>query len=103
MNVTSFIREFFGLTNLPIGKPVLLVIVRQPSHAQALGAGGIRTDPVSLDLVALGPGAADMHSDNNQMFDDRSMRVWDVATGRQIHKFNAGRPHSGAAISPDGR
>jgi RNA polymerase sigma factor (sigma-70 family) len=47
--------------------------------------------------------AADMHSDGRQSFDDRSIRVWDVATGRQVHKFDTGRPHGGSAVSPDGR
>jgi RNA polymerase sigma factor (sigma-70 family) len=35
--------------------------------------------------------------------DDRSLRVWDVATGRQMYKFDLGRPFGGVAISPDGR
>jgi RNA polymerase sigma factor (sigma-70 family) len=47
--------------------------------------------------------AADMHSNGREHFDDRSIRVWDVATGRQLHKFDAGRPHGGSAVSPDGR
>jgi RNA polymerase sigma factor (sigma-70 family) len=44
---------------------------------------------------------ADMHYDGKE-FDDRSVRVWDVATGRQLQKFDAGRPQS-VAISPYGR
>jgi WD40 repeat protein len=47
--------------------------------------------------------AADIHSDANQIYDDRSVRVWDVATGQQLHKFDAGRPHGGVAVSLDGR
>ncbi|HKB05144.1 MAG TPA: sigma-70 family RNA polymerase sigma factor, partial [Gemmataceae bacterium] len=47
--------------------------------------------------------AADMHSDGTTSFDDRSVRVWDVTTGTQLHKFDAERPHGGSAVSPDGR
>jgi RNA polymerase sigma factor (sigma-70 family) len=47
--------------------------------------------------------AADIHGDGGKTFDDRSVRVWDVATGNQLHKFDAGRPHGEAAVSPDGR
>ncbi len=48
--------------------------------------------------------AADMHSGTGQPSDDRSVRVWDVTTGTQLHKFDAGRPDpNGVAVSPDGR
>ncbi len=48
--------------------------------------------------------AADTHQQlGGPFYDDRTMRVWDVATGRQIHKIEIGRPGYGGAISPDGR
>lgn len=46
---------------------------------------------------------ADMHSEDGKHFDDSSVRVWDVSTGKQLHKFEAGRPAGNVAISPDGR
>jgi WD40 repeat protein/DNA-directed RNA polymerase specialized sigma24 family protein len=59
----------------------------------------LRFTPDGRRLVS----SADMHSDGRTHFDDRTVRVWDVATGTQVHKFDAGRPHGGATISPDGR
>lgn len=44
-----------------------------------------------------------MVSEDNKQHDDRSLRVWDVETGQQLHKFDLGRPHGGVAASPDGR
>jgi WD40 repeat protein len=46
--------------------------------------------------------SADMHHDGKGGGDDRSVRVWDVATGRQLHAFTGERPGH-VAISPDGR
>jgi RNA polymerase sigma factor (sigma-70 family) len=46
---------------------------------------------------------ADMHSDGQQSFDDRRVRVWDVATGKLMHKIEGVRPHGTVAMSPDGR
>ena len=59
----------------------------------------LRFTPDGRRLVS----SADLHSDGRTTFDDRGVRVWDVATGTMIHKFDAGRPHGGATISPDGR
>jgi WD40 repeat protein/DNA-directed RNA polymerase specialized sigma24 family protein len=47
--------------------------------------------------------AADSHFDGTKSLTDLSVRVWDVATGKELHKFDAGRPHGGVAVSPDGR
>jgi RNA polymerase sigma factor (sigma-70 family) len=48
--------------------------------------------------------SADMHGEGpGKHFDDLSVRVWDVATGKQLHKFDAGRPSGNGAISPDRR
>ncbi len=64
----------------------------------------------SLSLLTFSPdsrqliSAADMFFvPGGQLLDDRSVRVWDVTTGLQIHKIDAGRPQRGAAVSPDGR
>jgi dipeptidyl aminopeptidase/acylaminoacyl peptidase len=46
---------------------------------------------------------ADIHSDRQQTFDDRSVRVWDVASGKLVHKIDGVRPHGTVAMSPDGR
>lgn len=47
--------------------------------------------------------AADMHAGGKERADDRSVRVWDVVTGVQLLKLDAGRPYGGLAVSPDGR
>jgi WD40 repeat protein len=64
----------------------------------------------SLSLLTFSPdsrqliSAADMFFvPGGQLLDDRSVRVWDVATGLQVHKIDSGRPQRGAAVSPDGR
>lgn len=60
---------------------------------------GLKFSPDGRLLVS----GASMHTAGGKHFDDRSVRVWDVATGRQLLKLDSGRPHGDAAVSPDGR
>lgn len=60
---------------------------------------GLTFSPDGRRLVS----TADIHSDRQQTFDDRSVRVWDVATGKLVHKIDGVRPHGTVAVSPDGR
>jgi RNA polymerase sigma factor (sigma-70 family) len=61
--------------------------------------GSLMFSPDGRRLVS----TADIHSDRQQTFDDRSVRVWDVASGKLVHKIDGVRPHGTVAMSPDGR
>ena len=56
--------------------------------------------PDSTRLIS----SADSHTgDDNKQINDGSVQVWDIATGSQLHKFEAESPIGGDAVSPDGR
>jgi RNA polymerase sigma factor (sigma-70 family) len=75
------------------GKPVREIA----GHISYLGR--LTFSPDGRRLVS----TADIHSDGRQTFDDRSVRVWDVASGRLVQKIEGVRPHGTVAVSPDGR
>jgi RNA polymerase sigma factor (sigma-70 family) len=75
------------------GKPVREIT----GHISYLGS--LAFSPDGRRVVSTG----DMHSNGQETFDDRSVRVWDVATGKLIHKIDGVRPHGTVAVSPNGR